>query len=108
VISTLDITAHAEIVLIREACRRERTLDLADCDLYVTVEPCPMCYAASHYAHIARIVYGARLVDLQALTGTEMMPTGRGPAAGQPALAGDCLRSESLALLQRWASGRRA
>ena len=104
VISSLDITAHAEIALIREACRRERTLEFAGCDLYVTVEPCPMCYAASHYARIGRIVYGASLGDLQALTGTELTGARRPEGAG-PALSGGLLREESLALLRRWAGG---
>lgn len=105
VIATLDVTAHAEMAVIREACRRERSLELAGCELYVTVEPCPMCYAASHYARIGRIVVGARLDDLQALTGSELItPAGRPPG---PPLVADCLREESLALLHAWA-GRRA
>jgi tRNA(Arg) A34 adenosine deaminase TadA len=105
VISTLDVTAHAEIAVIREACRRERALDLAGCTLFVTVEPCPMCYAASHYARIGRIVCGARLDDLQALTGNELAAPGTRPS-GLPLVA-DVLREESLALLRAWAGGRR-
>lgn len=105
VISELDITAHAEIALIRDACRRQRTLDLSGCEIFSTVEPCPMCFAASHYARIGRIVFGASLEDLQALTGSEMLSR---PAPGQgPQLVGDCLRRESLALLEQWA-GRRS
>lgn len=104
VISSLDITAHAEIALIREACRRERTLDLSGGVLYVTVEPCPMCLAASHYARIDRIVYGASLADLHALTGAELMPGHAAVDAG-PGRTGGCLRGDALALLQRWAGG---
>jgi tRNA(Arg) A34 adenosine deaminase TadA len=101
VISSLDITAHAEINLIRDACRRERALDLAGCELFTTVEPCPMCLAASHYARIGRIVFGASLGDLHALTGAEMLAV---PvmAPGGPMLSGGCLREESLALLRAW------
>lgn len=105
VISTLDITAHAEIALIREACRRARTLDLGGCELYSTVEPCPMCLAACHYARIERIVYGASLADLHALTGGELFP-GIGLPGG-PVRTGGCLREESRALLAAWA-GRSA
>jgi tRNA(adenine34) deaminase len=107
VVSELDITAHAEITLIRDACRRGRTLDLSGCELYSTVEPCPMCLAACQYAGIGRIVYGATLTDLQAFTGNEML---RAPGvAGQhgPKLQGGCLRRECLALLESWAGGRR-
>jgi guanine deaminase len=108
VISDLDITAHAEITLIRAACRRQRTLDLADCELYVTVEPCPMCLAASHYARIGRIVFGATLEDLQELTSGELLSGLRGSLPGGPRLEGDCLRAESLALLKAWAGRGRA
>ena len=106
VISDLDITAHAEINLIRDACRRHRSLDLAGCELFATVEPCPMCLAASHYARIGRIVFGISLEDLHALTGAEMLAGPRIVAAGGPVLNGGCLRSESLALLQAWSGGR--
>lgn len=107
VISDLDITAHAEMNLIRDACRRQRTLDLSGCELYVTVEPCPMCYAASHYARIGRIVFGAGLDDLHALTGSEMTRNPSLCGVSPPVLSGGCLRAESLALLQSWAGGRR-
>ena len=58
VIADLDITAHAEICVLREACREQRTLSLVDCILYVTVEPCAMCLAASFYAggHIKVVI----------------------------------------------------
>lgn len=103
VISDLDITAHAEITLIRDACRRLRTLDLAGCELFSTVEPCPMCYAASHYAGIGRVVFGATLEDLHALTGGEMLARLGAVGVPGPALAGDCLRRECLSLLEHWA-----
>jgi guanine deaminase len=103
VISALDITAHAEMTLIRDACRRERTLDLGGCELYCTVEPCPMCLAASHYAGIGRIVFGATLEDLHALTGGELLSGLRGSLPGGPLVEGGRLRAESLALLRAWA-----
>ncbi len=101
VISELDITAHAEIMLIRDACRRGRTLELAGCTLYTTVEPCAMCRAASHYARIDEIVYAASLADMQALTGAEL-----GAGAPGPRMRAGCLRDESLALLRAWAGPR--
>ncbi|MEL7114511.1 MAG: nucleoside deaminase [Pseudomonadota bacterium] len=54
-----DPTAHAEILAIRAACAAERSERLVGCDLYVTLEPCPMCAAAISAARIARLYYGA-------------------------------------------------
>ncbi len=54
-----DPTAHAEILAIREACRLLGQERLTGCDLYVTLEPCPMCAAAISNARIGRLYYGA-------------------------------------------------
>ena len=54
-----DPTAHAEILAIRAACARLVDERLVDCDLYVTLEPCPMCAAAISFARIRRLYYGA-------------------------------------------------
>ncbi|MEL6576905.1 MAG: nucleoside deaminase, partial [Pseudomonadota bacterium] len=54
-----DPTAHAEINVIRAAARRLGTERLIGCDLYVTLEPCPMCAGAIAHARIARVYYGA-------------------------------------------------
>ncbi|WP_337829399.1 tRNA adenosine(34) deaminase TadA [Pseudonocardia sp. TMWB2A] len=54
-----DPTAHAEIVAIREAARALGNDRLTDCDLWVTLEPCPMCAGAIAHARIARLYYGA-------------------------------------------------
>jgi tRNA(adenine34) deaminase len=54
-----DPTGHAEIHAIREAARRLGSWKLEGCELYVTLEPCPMCLAASQQARIERVVYGA-------------------------------------------------
>ena len=58
-----DSTAHAEIHAIRAACRRLKSIDLSGCTIYSTTEPCPMCFAAIHWARISRIVYGASISD---------------------------------------------
>ena len=52
-------TAHAEILAIRDAARELGSERLADCDLYVTLEPCTMCAAAISFARIRRLYYGA-------------------------------------------------
>ena len=54
-----DPTAHAEILAIREACRLAGSERLGGHDLYVTLEPCPMCAAAISAARIGRLYYGA-------------------------------------------------
>lgn len=54
-----DPTAHAEILAIRGACAALGQERLTGCDLYVTLEPCPMCAAAISNARIARLYYGA-------------------------------------------------
>jgi tRNA(Arg) A34 adenosine deaminase TadA len=57
VTSANDPTAHAEIVAIREACRKLGDFSLAGCDIYASCEPCPMCLAAVYWARIDRIYY---------------------------------------------------
>ena len=104
-VAELDITAHAEIVAIRTACRELRQLSLAPSTLYVTVEPCAMCFAASQYAGIGQIVYGAEISAMQARTGHELaIPTADGFAdqPGVPVLMGGVLGAECAALLESW------
>ena len=54
-----DPTGHAEIVALREACRRAGRWRVDGATLYVTLEPCPMCAGALVNARVARLVYGA-------------------------------------------------
>ena len=54
-----DPTAHAEILAIRTACAAIGDERLTGCDLYVTLEPCPMCAGAISFARIRRLYYGA-------------------------------------------------
>ena len=58
VTSANDPTAHAEIVAIRAACKRLKTFQLDDCDLYTSCEPCPMCLSAIYWARLANVFYG--------------------------------------------------
>ncbi|HVU94969.1 MAG TPA: nucleoside deaminase [Puia sp.] len=59
VTSTNDPTAHAEIVAIRDACRRLGDFQLTDCVVYTSCEPCPMCLGALYWARPKRVVYAA-------------------------------------------------
>jgi tRNA(Arg) A34 adenosine deaminase TadA len=54
-----DPTAHAEMIVIREAATRLGSERLIDCDLYVTLEPCAMCAAAISFARLRRLYFGA-------------------------------------------------
>lgn len=63
VLKTNDPTAHAEIVAIRKATKRLKRFDLSDCVLYTSAEPCPMCFAAIHWARIKRVYYGCTAAD---------------------------------------------
>lgn len=61
-----DPTAHAEINAIR-AAGKKLGYDLSGCVIFSTTEPCPMCFSASHWAGIKRIVFGASIEDVEAL-----------------------------------------
>ena len=63
VTTTNDPTAHAEVSAIRAACRRLKTFQLADCELYTSCEPCPMCLAAIYWARCRRVYYGNTRAD---------------------------------------------
>ena len=58
VTTTNDPTAHAEVIAIREACRKLNLFELKDCELYTSCEPCPMCLGAIYWARLSRIYFG--------------------------------------------------
>ena len=63
VLSTTDITAHAEINAIRRACRKVNDIFLESAIVATTCEPCPMCMAALHWARVDVVYYGATIAD---------------------------------------------
>lgn len=67
VTSTNDPTAHAEIVAIREACRRLGSFQLDGCVLYTSCEPCPMCLGAIYWARPALVFFGCTRHDAAAI-----------------------------------------
>ncbi|MGA9453712.1 MAG: nucleoside deaminase [Verrucomicrobiia bacterium] len=67
VTSTNDPTAHAEIMAIRDACRRLKTFQLDGCELYASCEPCPMCLAAIYWARLGKIFYANTRRDAAAI-----------------------------------------
>jgi len=63
VVMTNDPTAHAEVTAIRRASRLLGRFDLSDCEIYSSCEPCPMCFAAIHWAKIKKLYYGSTRED---------------------------------------------
>ena len=57
VTSANDPTAHAEVIAIRQACRKLAAFDLEGCEIYSSCEPCPMCLGAIYWARISRIYF---------------------------------------------------
>jgi len=102
-----DITAHAEVAVLRKACRELGTVDLSGCVLYSTCEPCPMCFSAIHWARISRLVYGARIEDARSLgfneltISNEQMKTLGG---SKVEIEGPFLLEENLDLFRYWSS----
>lgn len=106
VLKDLDPTCHGEINAIRVAAGKLKTYDLSGCDIYSTTEPCPMCFAAIHWARIGRLIYGtaigevARLGFNELTLGTgQMQALGRSPVAIYPGFLAD----ECRQLLAEWA-----
>jgi guanine deaminase len=63
VVLTTDITAHAEVNAVREACRAVGDIFLTGAMVATTCEPCPMCMAALHWARVDTVYYGATIAD---------------------------------------------
>jgi tRNA(Arg) A34 adenosine deaminase TadA len=63
VTSTNDPTAHAEVTAIRAACKKLKTFQLDDCELYTSCEPCPMCLAAIYWARLQKVYYAGTRRD---------------------------------------------
>ena len=100
-----DITAHAEIVAIRNACRELDTIDLSGCVIYSTTEPCTMCFSAIHWARISKIVFGTQIRDAKGYGFYELHI----PNEEMKVLSGshvdiveDVLREECLELFELW------
>lgn len=104
VTSSHDPTAHAEVVAIRRACRRLRTFDLSDCEIYANCEPCPMCLAAIYWARIPRVYFGNTRADAAAIgfDDDEIYRQIALPVAQRKLAMIPCLREETLAAFEEW------
>jgi len=102
-----DITAHAEIVAIRQACKKIKSVDLSGCIIYSTCEPCPMCFSACHWANIDSIVYGARIKDAKKAGFSELNISNRrmhNLGGSSIDIVSDFLREENIELFRFWQS----
>lgn len=62
-----DPTAHAEVMAIRDACKRLGTFQLTDCEIYTSCEPCPMCLGAIYWARPSKVYYANTKEDAAAI-----------------------------------------
>ncbi len=104
VTSTNDPTAHAEVAAIRDACRRLKTFQLDDCELYTSCEPCPMCLAAIYWARFRKVYYGNTRKDAARIEFDDdfiyqevARPIGRRKISMK-----SLLRSEALVAFREW------
>jgi guanine deaminase len=108
VTATCDPTAHAEVVAIREACRKLGDFQLTGCDLYTSCEPCPMCLGAIYWARPARVFYGANAADAAAAGFDDafIYKELRHPATQRKLATTQLLHRESLEAFHAWIAFR--
>ena len=92
--------AHAEIIAIENACRTLGGWRLIGCDLYVTLEPCPMCCGAIINSRIERVIYGAS--DLKAGSVNSVMKMFRFPYNHTPEIISGVMEEETAELLSNF------
>lgn len=104
VTSTNDPTAHAEVSAIRDACRRLKTFQLDDCELYTSCEPCPMCLAAIYWARFRQVYYGNTRKDAARIEFDDdfIYQEVARPIARRKIPMKPLLRSEALAAFREW------
>ena len=102
-----DPTAHAEVMALRDAARRVGNYRLPGSQLYVTLEPCPMCAGAVVHARVARVVFGASDPRSGAAGSVfDLLPSDR-RFNHYTEVAGGVLAAESAELLRQFFRARR-
>jgi len=105
----MDITAHAEINAIRQACKKLHSIELTGCTIYSTTEPCPMCFSACHWARISRIVFGSRIEDAKRFGFSEMPISNekmKSMGDSRIEITGDVIRDICIELFEVWSFGK--
>jgi len=100
-----DPTAHAEVLAIREACKKLGVFELKNCELYASCEPCPMCLGAIYWARLARI-YFANTAEDAAKIGFDdsfIYRELKEPYSARHIPAVQMMREEALAGFRAWA-----
>lgn len=100
-----DATAHAEVLAIRRACERLGRWRLSDCELYVTLEPCPMCAGAIVNAKLGAVYYGAK--DPRGGAFGSIMDLRAYPLYHRPTVYGGILEDEALSLMRAFFEKKR-
>jgi tRNA(Arg) A34 adenosine deaminase TadA len=105
VLTTIDITAHAEVNALRDGCRATGNIFLEGAIVATTCEPCPMCMAALHWARVETVYYGATIADAAVagfneltLSAAEVVRLGNSPVR----LIDGVLRDECRELFEEW------
>lgn len=108
VFKDMDITRHAEMNAIREACQKLGSIDLSGSVIYSTTEPCPMCFCAIHWANIKKIVYGTNIADAKSfgfheleVSNTHLKEIGH----SEVEIVGEYKREDCLDLFKTWKKG---
>ena len=109
--ATTDITAHAEITALREACARTGLVHLTGAIVATTCEPCPMCMSALHWARVDTVYYGACIADATSVgfnelhvSAAEMVRQGGSSVKLVPGI----LTDECVALFKQWRERQQA
>jgi tRNA(adenine34) deaminase len=101
-----DVSAHAEVLVLRAGAKRKGAPRLPECDLYVSLEPCAMCAAAISFARIRRVYYGA--YDLKGGAVDHGVKFFSQPTCHHaPEVYGGLMEKEAGALLQEFFKGKR-
>lgn len=102
-----DPTAHAEVLAIRQVCGQAQAQRVPEIDVYVTLEPCPMCAAALSFARVRRVVFGASDPKSGGLT-TPMGLYSQPQLHHKPVVEGGVLADECTKILQDFFKLKRA
>jgi guanine deaminase len=104
VTSDNDPTAHAEISAIRAACKKLKTFQLDDCELYTSCEPCPMCLAAIYWARFPKVFYANTRADAAKIEFDDdfIYREVSKPIAQRKIPMKQLLRSEALKVFAEW------
>lgn len=100
-----DASSHAEINAIRLASKKIKSFDLSGCVIYSTTEPCPMCFAAIHWAKIDKVIFGTNIKDAAGVGFNELRISAsqmRKQGQSRVKIKRDFLRRDCLALMSEW------